>query len=357
MIYYLIATILSCFTFVHLNKRYKISTLELAVITIGLIIFAGIRCEVGYDWDNYEKIFQHTESLTTILSGNGEFFLNTRIEKGYLLLNSFVKLFGDDLSGIMILASVIINVLIIIRIKEYTPYFFISIFLYFVTWYLTFSFGLLRQGIAVALFFYSIKYIKSSEPMKYYIINIIACFFHSSAFLVILFYWLLRSNIKTIVYIFIFALSFALSFFDWVRVLPGFIFAANINDYMSDEVQGAIKEIASLGFILKMLVLVLGIKFREKLEKDYPYYNLMIKIYFYHVVLFLIFRQIFVLGARFPLYFAIVDSILISYFIGIAKDCNLRIVLIFIIILYAFVMLSNILSKGVYIPYQTIFGI
>lgn len=58
--------------------------------------------------------------------------------------------------------------------------------------------GALRQGIAIALFIYSLHYITNRDFLKYCAIIIIASLFHNSACFLILIYWLWIPNIRSL---------------------------------------------------------------------------------------------------------------------------------------------------------------
>ncbi len=203
-----------------------------------------------------------------------EYFTFSRIENGYLLLNSLVKLFTDHTSFIFIVVALIINVLILKSIKTYTPYALTAILIYFVGFYLNLNFGLLRQGIAIGIFFYSLKYINSKEPFKYFILNIIACSFHISAIIVLPFYFILKIRLTKVIGGTLLLVSLLLSTFDWMSFFVNNYLPSYYSSLLNSERHGSEISLFSSGTLLKFLILGLGFLMKEKLENKYAFYNI-----------------------------------------------------------------------------------
>ena len=124
-----------------------------------LIFIAGLRVDTA-DYKAYVNLFNWTPDIIDIIMNNQwDFFISTREEKGYLLLNSLVKLFTDESSFLFLIVATISISLYYKCIKAYAIYPLISLLIYFSFIYCVKELAQIRQGIAIAIFLYSLRYL------------------------------------------------------------------------------------------------------------------------------------------------------------------------------------------------------
>lgn len=154
-----------------------------------LIFFTAFRPEIGgYDYSIYKNLFENMPDIF-----NFKINFNTiTYDLLYSFSNSLVRTFTDNFEVYIFIYTFFSHILLFKIIKEYSMDFFYSMFVYFSSYYLWHNFTLLRQNIAMLLFWIAIKYIKNSDFKKYLFYIIIAALFHKSAILLLIFYPIIK---------------------------------------------------------------------------------------------------------------------------------------------------------------------
>lgn len=154
---------------------------------IFFMILSMIRYDTTSDYDEYVKVFWKVR--------NGLY--NDYFEWGYVLLN---KIFSFTKWGFIPLIALSIYIPfkgVLNLFKEH------NILLWGTFVFITFGFitryeNIIRQGIAMGIFYYSLKYIKTNNLVKYSFLAILATFFHTSGIILFLYYFIIKfaRNIK-----------------------------------------------------------------------------------------------------------------------------------------------------------------
>ncbi len=169
MVYIIIAGFLCVLSVFELKYNGKGTAKTGIIIVTVLIIFAGLRKNVGLDYDNYELLYSWLKDKS-LVTGNidyGWFFLNR-------ILPSFrVVLIATAFLTVMIKWSAFQNLL-------NGQYIATAFFFYFTTLFMYYDMGIIRQGVSIGLCYYSIKYIKR-RSVYFFICIGIAFLFHTSA--------------------------------------------------------------------------------------------------------------------------------------------------------------------------------
>ncbi len=178
--YIIIITVSSLFA--GLSSTSKIDTklkkfLYLLSFTI-MLVFLGFRnYGIGIDDYSYRNIFLNVKEYGLI-----NFFLQSTIEPGFLLLNYIVAIFSDNFSYIIFISSLIILIFMyktIYYFRENISLFF-SVFI-FGTMFLPYCFGIIRLSIAFSICFYSLIFFLNKDRKKFNILVLLASSFHYSA--------------------------------------------------------------------------------------------------------------------------------------------------------------------------------
>lgn len=153
-----------------------------------LTIFATIRdYTVGYD--SYIYTYNFLNKLDLYDFDNGR-------EIGYQLLEYSLLSITHEYFWLFFLSSLFVVFSYLSFFKKYSVDYISSIFIFLTFNFYTFFFNGLRQGIAIAITIFSIKYIFEKSFFKFFIITFAACLFHKSAIIMIFFYFLINLNIK-----------------------------------------------------------------------------------------------------------------------------------------------------------------
>lgn len=170
-----------------------------------LVLVAGFR-EGTADYVSYVNLFTWAPNLIDVIINNDwAFFIFTREEIGYLLINSLVKIFTNESSILFLVIAIISISLYYKNIRKYSVYPLISLMLYFSLVYCVKELAQIRQGVAIAIFVYSWKYIIQNNFKKYFISLWIASLFHLSIWIMIFIYPLRKVKINTFNIIIFFA--------------------------------------------------------------------------------------------------------------------------------------------------------
>ena len=157
----------------------------------GLLLFfvAAVRSHVGYDYNSYGSEYINSVSLTV------EELAQTRLEKGFLMI---CKLLADYIVGYQILFIVMAAVIIVplmICIYKYCDKPYLAVF-GFLTLGLYFnSLDFLRQVIAAVIVLCGLRYTEKGNFFRFAVVVVFASCFHISAFMMILFYFILKLKV------------------------------------------------------------------------------------------------------------------------------------------------------------------
>lgn len=228
MIYLVLIVLLLLLSYFYDYKHYHHFKTEWFIFMVLYLIFiGGLRFNVGGDTIRYIENFPELPDLWGFSTYN---FDNSRFSRGYILLNSFSKVFSEDFILFQFIHSSIVNIIFVWFILKYTKHIFLGIFLYFIILYFFFIFEVLREALAVSCFLIGWKYFINHKWLKYYICCLIALSFHTSAiitFFIPLFYLpIFRSFFQLNFNFFIGTIAIALIgfflsiyFFEYLRLL------------------------------------------------------------------------------------------------------------------------------------------
>lgn len=171
--------IILLFTLISYDR--KISKSIIYFLFLCLFVFSAIRYDIGRDYDSYLTIFENPDKMQTS-------------EKGFMLFNGLLKNLGFSVQSVIIVFSAITLIFAFLYIEENSSDKSLSIFIFFTfsPFYLG-SLNTIRQALAIYVFLYSVKYIKSRKFVRYFLhIVAIAFFAHKSAVILIPLYFVLN---------------------------------------------------------------------------------------------------------------------------------------------------------------------
>ena len=170
------------------------------VCVVVLVLFFGLRGEVGDDWGAYKEFYDQR-------SWAGKFGL------GF----SFVNLLSSSLSlpfQFVIFACTGVTNLLLYRFANKNtlnvPLFF-ALFLAFDG--LVNEMNFIRNTIGIVIFLNTIEYIEQRDIRRYMLFNLVGTLFHYSSFIYLPFYWLLGKRLSVKTYSIILLTAFCLFFF------------------------------------------------------------------------------------------------------------------------------------------------
>lgn len=337
------------------NKQfiYRQSILFLAVVLF-LISFASIRWNTGIDFNSYEN------SYNLIKAGE-----SLQIELGFRIIAKILKSFTQ-----LLLAYAVISVVAVcLTIENYSHYLFVSLLLFFSNIFLRYDMGIIRQGAAMALVIYSVKYAMNKQWKSFTaLILLSAVFFHNSALIFLVIYPIVNKKISRVtmlmtvcVCIIIGLTGIWIGLFRIFSHIPMPMMNRYVNHFLNNmEVNFSLTDV-------KNLILLSGFMYlkndKEKNDED-KNYNSMVNIYFIGTCMFWIFKQFTYFTGRGLDYFFQIEILLIPEFLRRIKSKSIRVITYILVCAYAFWYLYSIVNfdastswmNSSYIPYKTIFS-
>lgn len=334
------------------NKNMLVNTVFFFLI-ISLIFIGGFRDNIGADFNSYVCKF---DDIPVLSKG---FFVETEQihgEIGYKLLNSFIKTIG--LNNHMYLFVIIIIICIMLNINslnKYTEHFYIGFYVYICLYFWGREMGQVRQAIATALCFYSIRYIKDRNLMKFLLMALLATTFHTTSIIIIPFYFISHKEFKKSFYIMLIIIGIILTNIDWIggaypllfKLFPkGAKYIGGIYGYKTS--------ILSFQWLRRLLPAFLAIIGMNKLKDKYEYYIISLNLIIFGTFLSLLFHEVGIFVERLFVPLTFVEILIYSYFIDYFNNKYYKNVYKFLIIIYGIIFVVNLLSSRSYdfFPYQ-----
>ncbi len=263
---------------------------------VALFLVAAVRYDVGHDFFSYGKLFIDFR-VTSYADIAG-----TKLEKGFAIPMKLMTLvFGSNYQMLHVITAFVVALALMIYIYIYSDKPHLSVFC-FLTFGIYFnSMNFLRQIIAALIVMYALQYVQKKEFLRYLVLVIFASCFHTSALLMIPFYFILMIplNWKT------------LGFFIAVTV-PCYIFSREISGVVTEYLyksytSGSVefdKGLNPLYFIFFFVFFIIAFLVRKELVEKNPYNNVLLSCMFF-TVFFEFFGTKHAILSRFALLFFI----------------------------------------------------
>lgn len=342
--YYSIWFLLSFMAFFY--KKNALNKFTFNVFIIFLIVFTGLRFEIGGDWGNYLQMYYYFAGLSF-----EESLLIT--DPGYGFLNYFSHIMGfSDTILVNFLCSIFFYLSFILFSKKFNNY-WIPLLVSFPYLILVVSMGYTRQSVAISFFLIAMVFAIEKKLAKYLFFSLLAFIFHKSAIIILMFaplFFLPKMFNSNVVFL-------SYTFFSFL-VMSGAVYISSIsgeNIYTNQS-----EDISSAGAIFRIIVhflpLVFYIFYRSKIKLV-----LLEKIRFFDYLSLLILFTLALavpfstLADRFNLYLIIFDIFVFSYLFSILNAFNKQ-AMLWSIIFFNSAMLIIWLNFGAWshawLPYQ-----
>ncbi|MBU3155330.1 EpsG family protein [Clostridium estertheticum] len=356
--YIILFLFLTCSSFIVMIKHTeKLQMITLCVVFIVLSLFAGLRCEIGFDYDSYSNIFQQVPTISQF-TVSGLKHLRIYAEYGYILLNIIIKSLGLNVNAVFIIVAIISMFIICFTYRKYTKYYLIAIFAYCARFYFMLNMGQIRQGLAMAILLLSIKYIDEQKMFKFVLIVFIAASFHSVSYIMLPMYFINKINIKEKLFWYVLIFAMILGSTGWLGIIisnfSNFLPKGVVNYYYSAE-YGYKYGIVNSVVLFRILVCFIIFRYRGIMRNNIKYFDVIFKTYLCGVIILISFNEVSILAARTAAIFAVFEPVFIGAFISIFKNklVGYNFVLIYIFILIYFNFFLKMFE--VFIPYKSIF--
>lgn len=319
-----------------------------ALLLMGfLTLMIGFRYDVGVDYKEYEYWFNF-------------WFDNLSFKEPiWGIIIYLVRSLGGEFYLVTLLIALLTNMFIYLGLKVRNVtgiYLILAIFIYS-TSFLFVSANIMRQGVAIAIFFYCSFFITKKEFWKYTFFMFLASGFHISILLLYPLYFIkvksfmIRTYFIAIIVSYILILSPIIpSLLSLVTKIPYFSKYTN-NEFIFN---GDVK-IFSLGVILKVVISILLLLVVSN-QKDVKF-NLELNYYLIGVLLNIMSLYSFLI-ARVGIYFQVFEILMIPVLIRAIPNRKLRLFISFLIIIFMSLLLFKIIisPESLNLEYKSIFN-
>lgn len=331
---YITLLVLSLFEIFQSRIENKYFSRSLFLIVIGILaIFAGIRYQVGVDYNSYLSIFRHVYSIMRPP------YIN--IETGFKVIIVFFKSLGFPALSLFFVFSSVLLYFIQNGIEKTSRYKFFSLFLFFLIFYITYVFNVLRQGIVMSIFIYLIPDIKKNNHLKIFVFSLIAFTIHNSGMFIIISYFLYFFSLDKKTYIIMTFASLIYYFNNQkfisliITVLPN-VLSSKLTTFLT-KFSG---EVDLTSVLLRLIILILLMYYYNNLVQLKGYKGLF-NIYFFGFVFYILFSFQDELATRINMFFRILEIILLPAIVMVEKD---KIKKIFVFVLITLIATAIFLS-------------
>ena len=188
MIIYILMTLISLL-FVYLStkaKNKKIKILFEIFASIPFFIISAIRYKVGTDYT-----FRYVGDFQNISKGIDV----ENLELGFKLIIKLCLIFSQNSQWLFVFTSAMITFFIMMTIFSESRNTIMSVLIFFIGGFFFQSLNMVRQFLAMAIIFFSYKYLFENKKIKYFLMAIFVAFFIHSSSIVMLILLLIKDKL------------------------------------------------------------------------------------------------------------------------------------------------------------------
>ncbi len=355
MIYFSILILLILCEYINIltNHKYKYLS-NMYLIAIGSILFliAAFRDGIGYDFENYRKIF-NLITIDKVPQGS------SNVEWGFYLLNMISYSFS-----IVIFISALIAIPMKIKlICEYSEDGLLSLIMYYTSVFIMFDMGVIRQGIAIMFMLFSVKYIINRDFKKFLIVILCGSLFHITILVTIPLYFLSYIDFDRKV---IYGASFIALVFSVFKVttivfkilakLPLGTIAYKLNYYLNSNQSNL-----TMSLIKRIIFLVIFVEFFKRKKIKDKKSLIFLNGYFLSILIMGIFSSVDIIGGRGSMGLYFMQVFLFAIMMKRTEKKPLKLAIFAVVILLSINTMMGPINHGnssnqPYTPYKSIFS-
>lgn len=345
---------------IKIKHRSYLRPTMIFIIYIALAFFAGLRSEIGLDYSSYKEIYNDVPTVSSLIFGTAN-FADIHGEYGYLLINVLVKSLFDDFSAVILFMSFFGLSFIVYSCYKYTPFVFLSVYLYVTRVFFVRDMGQIRSAVACAIILYSIDAVQKRKFLHFFLLISLAALFHSAAWFAFPIYFICKNKISNRIYFYFLFISISIGTLVPMKELILSYFGFNegllIHYALSEygESLGILNPIA----VMQVFLLLLFVIYRKKIEPKIYGYNIMLNMYAFSTYWLITFNELGIIAARLSTMLSTVEILIIPSLLLIVNNKILKtIIYVAILVLGIILLYSKAVQNDLYqlyIPYKSLF--
>lgn len=179
MIYLIVLfLIMLCVYAFDLRKHRQFEPLCYWGFFVVFVVIAGLRYRIGTDSIVYERDYENIPMIWELSKFK---FASVRYEPGFMVFASIPRSVSSDFTLLQFFHAAVVNLVFFWFIKNNSTHKFLCLAFYFLILYLNLCMQVLREALAVCLFLLAWPSFRDGIWWKYYILVVLAFFFHTSA--------------------------------------------------------------------------------------------------------------------------------------------------------------------------------
>lgn len=332
----LILVLIASIDYVRVQRQLKTPLL----LFIGSVLVFFITFRYGdHDYIPYVNIFKASSDLQSLSD-----YRKLHGEIGYLFLNKIINILGGNEILLFFIVGSVSVFLTIKFYRAYTKYIFIALLIYFSHVFLLREMIQIRSGLAIAIIMFSIPYVHQRRLGPFLTIVLTAGLFHTVSYLFLLVYFLypyFNFSKRQVVIVLVAGviLGLLLTLERLEKVLGAIGAPTLVLNYLKNDEYNFSLGLLNPVLIKHFLVIYFIYKYREPIEKEVPYFNVLFLSYIIGAFWLSAFNDFAIFSARIATMFSNVEHILIPSLLYLKRQ---KLMVFLLIVLYS---LFSFLSK------------
>jgi hypothetical protein len=164
-------------------KINRIGSFNYWVLCSVFILVAGFRYNVGVDTYTYGLEYENFPTLSEL---DYNFVLNSNYKFFWILFESSIRSISNSFYLLQFLLAFFVNIIVFRFCKIYSLNPFLTILLYYLLFYLNLNMEILRESVSMSLMLLCLEMWINKRYIYFFLLSIIAYFFHESALIILL---------------------------------------------------------------------------------------------------------------------------------------------------------------------------
>lgn len=340
-----------------LGLKEKQSNLLFLILISFLFLVSFLRWETGTDWASYYYFFNSDPDW-------GEFDV---FEPLYATFTTIAKRIFDSYTVLLLLLSSVLYYFQYNGIKFFSVYPLTSLFV--LAGYGAGNVFYIRQTVAVAILFYSIRYVQEKRIIPFVLMVVAAAMFHRSSWVFLLAWWVyyLKMSRRMMIVTVLISVAFS-AVVAYVLQLLGSVFGGVIESklaiYLSEESTSGISEhsyatLVIKGVANKLLVFGVGIYVLGKIKDEFQKIRGYVNLYWFATILYFSTMSISIVLVRFSFGFDAFQIVVLPLIFNYCKNIGTRIIVFLLLSIYLCARMYMYFTSyyDEYVPFTSIFDI
>lgn len=174
---YLIVLIYIVFLTIKYRRIDKSNVLAYYFLLLVFILLAGLRYNVGVDTSRY---FTEYKTFPKLWELKQLYIKESNYKILWILFESTLRSLSDSFYLVQMVLAFFVNLVVFRTIRRYSSAPFLAILLYYLLYFLNLNTEILRESIPQCLLLVGVNLIAKKQYVKYYLLAVVAYFFHES---------------------------------------------------------------------------------------------------------------------------------------------------------------------------------